>query len=400
MKANRPHTRLMAIVLTNVLAFPQNARPASASPGRVAPAVAAGVVIIQVAAAIKGFFDAEDQKRTQQEILQKLSEIQNQLNEIDNKLDLILQRFAELEFHIDQKFEQQRTVDVITAIREIDQHYATWTTKGYKPGRNAAVPEPGPILQELRRKATALRETPSYANFATAGLAMVYERLLLVRVFHVKPDDLDMQRGFGQYASYFRDAAGANAESRALTVGNRWSVANADWTAFTTSFNGRPNATTCDSGSLICCENPTNWWYVGKLYRNYSGDLLTGFTLIGEQSNLLKGPGGTAGWLCYNSENPVYPRRSSCPRNVGNVPVLPCDLDEQHKLAVAKKQTVDDLDAALDALRQFYDEAEEWSGIPQKDRKFPDPRPKFILDQEQIRLLIENPTMKPSNPID
>ena len=89
--------KITAAVLILLLAWP---RPVEA----VAP-LAAAAAIVSIASNVKGLFDAEDQKRSQREILQKLDEIKAQLTDIDNKLTTILARFAELEFHIDQKFE-------------------------------------------------------------------------------------------------------------------------------------------------------------------------------------------------------------------------------------------------------------------------------------------------------
>jgi hypothetical protein len=345
--------------------------------------IAAAAAVLSIASSIKGFFDAEDQKKTQKEILNKLSEIQLKIDDMDKKLDIIIERFAELEFHIDQKFEEQRTIDVITAIKRINQHYPTWIQKGYKPGRNPSVPAPAQILEELRRTTTALRETPSYVNFSTVALAMAYERLMLTEVFHVKRNDADMQRGFAQYAAYFQDAASANAEARNITVGFRWAQANTDWDSFQDAFNKRPRPLRCDVGG-ICCEQPSNWWYVGRLLYRYDGDLISGFTRAAEESTLKYGPGGTALALCYNSDHPAFPRRTGCPTNVGIVPTASpigtCDLDQQHTTALTKKQAVDDLTSALDSLKMFNEKAQEWSGVQTRNRKFPDPRATANLD--------------------
>jgi len=365
-----------------------------APPPPVGAALAAAAAIVSIASSIKGVFDAAEQQRTQREIINKLNEIQAKLDDIDNKLNTIIGRFAELEFHIDQDFERNRAVDVITAISRIDQYYPTWTKKGWNPRRDPTVPAPKDLLEELRRTTTALQETPSYANFSTVALAMAYERLLLVQVFHVKLDKPDARSGFTQYANYFQKAASSNSGVKPMTVGFRWGRAYSEWTVFQQNFAKRPTPLYCDSGRLICCEQPTNWWYVGKVLYRYNGDLLTGFSSVAEESNLVAGPGGTAGWLCYNSERPVYPRRSGCPKNVGNVPAGSCDLDQQHATAVALKETYDDLNAALDSLRDFTLKAQEWAGVPSGERKFIDPRGDMKLDLHQQELLEQNPSLK------
>jgi hypothetical protein len=345
-----------------------------------------------IAADIKKMFDADDIKRTQQEILNRLGEIQKKLDEMDTKLDTIIARFNELEFHIDQKFEEQRTIDVITTIKRINQHYASWTDEKYKPGKNPSIPDPAAILEELRKTTTALRES-SHANFSTVAMAMGYERLILTRVLHVKPNDADMQRGFAQYAAYFQDSASAAVSPRLVRIGERWVVAQTDWTAFQTAFNQRPRPLRCYTGAGVCC-NP-DWWYIGKIINRYDGDLLQGFTMVAEESQLTAGPGGTAKMFCYNSDHPVFPRRVQCPANVGSVPGGSCDLEQQHQIALAKKQVVDDLDAALDALRTFNDQAQEWAGPNKIPKKFPDPRPKLSLDLVLQKQIETNPSLKP-----
>jgi len=101
--------------------------------------------------------------------------------------------------------------------------------------------------------------------------------------------------------------------------------------------------------------------------------------------------------LCYNSDHPAYPRRSGCPRNVATLPVVACDLDQQHNTAVVKKQAADDLDAALEALKQFNHEAEVWAGIPEKDWRFPDPRPTAKIDHDLQERLLKDPTLQDAN---
>jgi hypothetical protein len=352
-------------------------------------------VIISVAVTVKGVFDANDQKRTQQEILDRLGQIENTLVDVDSKLSTIIARFTELEFHIDQKFEEQRKIDVITAIKRINQHYPTWTNGKWRPGSNPAVPEPSIILEDLRTKTTALREQGSYVNYATVALAMGYERILLQRVFRVKTTDPDMQRGFEQYAVFFRAAAAAS-QSKAPTIGFRWSQANNDWTSFKVAFEQRPLPLRCDTGTMICCEQPLNWWYVGKLINRYDGDLLKGFTQVAEESHLLMGPGGDAAGLCRNSDHPAFPRRTGCPADIGTASVGPCDFGQQHDAAVTKKQIVDDLNAALDSLHDFNLQAEGWAGIPSSKSVFPDPRIKRALDVQMIDRLKANPRLVPA----
>jgi hypothetical protein len=385
----------ISVVLILALTMPPIADAAPPPPPAPVPAVpvlAAAAAIISIAADIKKMFDADDIKRTQQEILNRLGEIQKKLDEMDTKLDTIIARFNELEFRIDQKFEEQRTIDVITTIKRINQHYASWTDKNYKPGKNPSIPDPAAILEELRKTTTALRES-SHANFSTVAMAMGYERLILTRVLHVKPNDADMQRGFAQYAAYFQDSASAAVSPRLVRIGERWVVAQTDWTAFQTAFNQRPRPLRCYTGAGVCC-NP-DWWYIGKIINRYDGDLLKGFTMVAEESQLTAGPGGTAKMFCYNSDHPVFPRRVQCPANVGSVPGGSCDLEQQHQIALAKKQVVDDLDAALDALRTFNDQAQDWAGPNKIPKKFPDPRPKLSLDQVLQKQIETNPSLKP-----
>ena len=56
---------------------------------------------------------------------------------------------------------------------------------------------------------------------------------------------------------------------------------------------------------------------------------------------------------------------------------------------------VDDLDAALDALRTFNDQAQEWAGPNKIPKKFPDPRPKLSLDLVLQKQIETNPSLKP-----
>lgn len=377
-----------------IVAAPPPPPPPAPSPVPIPPAIAVAATIISIASDIKKMFDADDIKKTQQEILNRLGEIQKKLDEMDTKLDAILARFDELEFRIDAKFEEQRTVDVITTIKRINQHYASWTDKKYKPAKNPSIPDPSAILEELRKTTTALRES-SYANFSTVAMAMGYERLMLTRVLHVKPSDADTERGFAQYAAYFQGAASAAVTTKLVTVGQRWVVAQTDWSAFQDEFNKRPRPLRCYTGAGVCC-NP-DWWYIGKLINRYDGDLINGFTVVAEESQLTAGPGGTAKMFCYNSDHPVFPRRVQCPANVGTVPGGSCDLDQQHQLAILKKQSVDDLSAALDALLTFNNQAQEWAGGNKMQTKFPDPRPKLILDTVLQQKIQANPALKPSD---
>jgi hypothetical protein len=400
--------KMVAIFLTCAFVFlaclDAAAPPPAAAPPVVPAAVAAAVVILDIAADIKKLFDTsnEDILKNQKEILKKLDEIQAKLNEMDQKLNTIIARFDELEFHIDRKFEEQRAIDVMTAIGQIDQHFPTWIDKNYKPGVDPTVPDPKELLIKLRETSTALRKVPSFANFSTVALAMAYERLLLVQVLHAKPNNPDMQRGFAQYATFFEDAASAKTNPSAVSVGLRWANANLEFTNYMSWYAKLAKPLRNDTGVAICCENPQDWWYVGTLVTRYDGDPLKGFTPVAEESNLKYGPGGTARLLCYNSDHPAYPRRSGCPANVGNVGALNPTPDNIHATAVAKKQVVDDLDAALNSLRDFHEQADLWAGVPREQIavNFPDPRKRKQLDfdlDELQKLIASLPSLNPLN---
>jgi hypothetical protein len=359
------------------------------------PAIAAAVVILQIANGIKELFSSSDDvKKTQEQILAKLDHMQKTLDEVNGKLDTIINRFSELEFHIDQQFEYQRVVDVLAQIRQIDQHYASWTDPSYKPGIDPGVPDPSVILQQLRNTSTALRQYPSYVNYSTVALAMAYERLILVKVLHVPTTSADMQRGFAQYADYYRNAA-ANAEGKTVTVGLRWSQINVTWNGMQQSFVALPRPLRCAQGRGICCENPTNWWYVGRSIFRYDGDLLTGFRLVAKETDLTAGPGGWAALACRNSEHPMYPRQSGCPVDVGHIAATSCDLDQRHATAVTTKQALDDLAAALDSLKEFNAEAEKWAKVPISKRFFPDPRNPPQINVKLRNALAVNPNLRP-----
>jgi hypothetical protein len=119
--------------------------------------------------------------------------------------------------------------------------------------------------------------------------------------------------------------------------------------------------------------------------------------MVAEESQLTAGPGGTAKMFCYNSDHPVFPRRVQCPTNVGPVSGGSCDLEQQHQLALAKKQAADDLNAALDALAMFNDQAQDWAGPNKVPSKFPDPRPKAHLDVVLEQKIEANPALKPTD---
>ena len=63
-------------------------------------------------------------------------------------------------------------------------------------------------------------------------------------------------------------------------------------------------------------------------------------------------------------------------------------------MAVAKKQAVDDLSAALDSLRTFNSQAEEWAGTAKTKSLYHDPRDRAQLDVNMMKQLEANPRLK------
>ena len=191
----------------------------------------------------------------------------------------------------------------MTAIKRIHQHYPTWTSTNWKPGTNPAVPEPTVILEELRRTTTALRETPSFANYLIVGLAMAYERqYALTRscAFTSGHPIPTCNVGLSNTPSIFARTAAASTITGAVTVGFagrkptpiglRSSKASTMQTRAPALQYRHPNT---------CCEHPQNWWYVGEVVHRYQGDLLSSSSpWWPKNSRLLTGPGGTAALLC------------------------------------------------------------------------------------------------------
>jgi hypothetical protein len=213
-------------------------------------------------------------------VIDRLTRIDAQLSTIQNKLDAINARFDELRIHIDAQFEHQRVVDVLAVMRSVDQHYATWIDPNYKPSSTDTVPTPSSVLNDLRRTVAAVREYPSYANFSTVALGMAYEHLLLVNVFHERPAlSPDSQRGFGQYAAFFKDAASVD-PARTGTVGQSWVLADGALKQVDAQYVALPKPLFCSTGQHLCVpSNPNDWnWYWNVVRATeFSGDPLAGF---------------------------------------------------------------------------------------------------------------------------
>jgi hypothetical protein len=235
---------LVGIAVLVVALSPTTSVPANGQ-AQVAAVLGVAQSILSIATSVKSLFgNNNNDEAFQHEVINRLARIDQQLGTIQAKLDEINARFDQLQIHIDKQFEHQRVVDVITVIRSIDQHYPEWVKPGYSPDASGAIPTPSSVLNDLRRTVTAVCVYPSYANFSTVALGMVYEHLILVNALHETDDNEDSQRGFKQYAVFFKDAASISPE-RSGTIGQSWLAADAAMKQVDAAFAGLPKPLYC-----------------------------------------------------------------------------------------------------------------------------------------------------------
>jgi hypothetical protein len=367
--------RMLVLTILLVIAFsPVGSIPAESEP---VPAIVVASSILSIASSLNSLFGGKpDDTRFQHEVIGWLLKFDQQLSTIQNQLDAINARFDELQVHIDRKFEQQRVVDVIAVVRSIDQHYPAWVKPGYTPNPSSTIPAPSTILDELRRKVTAVRVYPSYANFSTVALGMAYEHLLLVNVFHQPDDNSDSQLGFAQYAQFFKEAASVEPE-KGGTVGQAWVSAETALKQIDVTFAAVPKPLYCAQGPFLCVpSNPNEWNWYYKVYQAtlYSGDPLNGFQATNVSDNperncagvYVDGPGGNPEGIC-KANSPPFRRQRYCTQLVSKQLVDPnggCSLPQWHQNALDRKQALDDLHAALQSLKGYYTQAARWAGTP------------------------------------
>lgn len=376
--------RILALVtLISVSLSPASSVATANAPTPVVPVIAVAASILSIASSVNSLFggkkDKEEQEKFQQEVISRLAKIDEQLGTIQAKLDAINARFDELQVHIDKQFEHQRVVDVLAQLRTIDQHYPTWVATGYTPESFPTVPSPASVLNELRIKVAAVREYPSFANFSTVALGMAYEHLLLANVFKQSDDDQDAQRGFLQYAAFFKESASA-APDRSGTVGQSWVAADAEMRGVSATFAAIPKPLYCVGTQHLCVpSNPNDWnWYFNVVKITvYDGDPLTGFHPVPVSGSpehdcvglFVDGPGGNPEGVC-KANPPIFPRQRFCTQlqvpQLANPQFQACPLEPLHQTALQRKQTLDELTAALKSLRGYYVQAARWGGTPEK----------------------------------
>lgn len=386
--------RTLAVITLLVIALsPAGSVPAESTPIPAAIAIASS--IFSIASSVNSLFGSKpDDLAFQHEVIARLQKIDQQLSTIQTKLDAINVRFDELQIHIDKQFEHQRVVDVIAVLRSIDQHYPAWIKLGYAPNPSSSVPVPSTILDELRRKVTAVRVYPSYANFSTVALGMAYEHLLLVNVLHETDDNSDSQLGFAQYAQFFKEAASVEPE-KGGTVGQAWVSAETALKQIDVTFAAIPKPLYCAQGPFLCVpSNPNDWNWYYKVYQAtlYTGDPLSGFQAANVSDNrehncaglYVDGPGGRPEGICKGNP-PAFPRQRYCTQLVSRQLVDPnggCSLPQLHQTALDRKEALDDLHAALQSLKGYYTQAARWAGTPRNRIVFlsPDMPPPTKVD--------------------